>query len=1037
MDSLKKRRSAARINFTKTANLLKEELKKDASDKGILRVKLIRLQEYLSNLKDYDDKIIALLADSAADEDALSAEMEGCDKYRDEFHVLTGIMDEKLEKNTGRTGSISADDSVSSVSVKEKRYKLPKIEIKSFDGELINWLSFWAQFRKIHEDESLEECDKFHYLLQSMLPDTRARELMESYPLTSDNYQKAVSALKDRFGKKELLTEIYVRELLKLIMSNVQSHGKDKLSLSKLFDKIESHLRSLESMGIDQEKNAAWLYPMVESCLSTDILRAWQRSPQFNKNDKEKETQSRLSNLLEFLRKEVENEERVKLVRNTFGTPFVPREERGGGAKPKAGKGPVPTAAGLFTAKGHKCAFCGKAHESKECLIARSLSLQERVNKLKEGKCCLKCLSPGHFAKGCKAFIRCILCGKSHPVILCHDLPAKKEPESQGQELVSVQSNLSKPSCMSEVVLMTLIVEISNGVSKRKVRCLLDSGSQRSYILKSTAEALNLKSTSSENIAHTLFGGATTDARCHKKYSVKLSPLGKGTFFEFNFLEQEVICGNMPRLPKEQILKELKRHKIWISDLGDGCPKIEMLLGSDVYGKVITGGVKQLKGGLTAVNTKLGWTICGEHTSSNNENRELSTMLTSSFFVQNLKASELWDRTDDTLVIAPKFETKLDSPTKRKIISQTQGIFDPLRCLAPALLPAKLLVQQAWATKADWGTPTDTDIQSKYMQWLNELKELSKIKIPRRLGYGSPDHWTLHVFCDASLDAYAAVIFLRSRWWEGPAFLKGPPESWPNCEFMVDEESANSELKKEKVLDLTVKTEVRETAPLIHLPLDRIRESAVFEITGIDLCGPLFIKPKAKAWIVLFTCAVYRAIHLEVVTSLSTEAFIQSLRRFIARRGRPTTIYSDNGTNFTGTHNALREIDWERIASEEPFSPIKWKFIPPTAAWWGGWWERLIGSVKTLLLRVLGRSSLNYEELLTVSCDLETTINSRPLTYLSDEMEELMPLTSSLFLQDLKQTGVPDLDIVDSNKLNIRLKHCDSIRKELRSRFRK
>ncbi|GBM49848.1 hypothetical protein AVEN_191249-1 [Araneus ventricosus] len=718
---------------------------------------------------------------------------------------------------------------------------------------------------------------------------------------------------------------------------------------------------------------------------------------------------------------------------------------------------------------------------------------------------------------------------------------------------------------MSEVVLMTLIVEISNGVSKRKVLCLLDSGSQRSYILKSTAEALNLKSTSSENIAHTLFGGATTDARCHKKYSVKLSPLGKGTLFEFDFLEQEVICGNMPRLPKEQILKELKRHKIWISDLGDGCPKIEMLLGSDVYSKVITGGVKQLKGGLTAVNTKLGWTICGEHASSNNENRELSTMLTSSFFVQNLKVSDLWDRTNDTLVIAPKCETKLDSPTKRKILSLTQGIFNPLGFLAPTLLPAKLLVQQAWATKSDLDTPLPTDIQSKYMQWL---------------GYGSPDHWTLHVFCDASLDAYAAVIFLRSdnqgeiilrfvgsksrvsplkrlpiprlellacllgarfakyivepldiplkaltfwsdsttviswiqrndkwrtfvgnrvkeilsipeslqwsyipgklnpadlasrgctpqqllrsRWWEGPAFLKAPPESWPNCEFIADEASVNSELKEEKVLDLTVETEVREwfekfsnfskiirvlcwvlrfvdntrkklkpssevldnlekketenvlwrmvqrkgfsdkndsikkllvikddegiirvktkiverddtldfrfpillpakhhlttclirqchltnchagvqiiaaklrerywiiaakrsirsvvkncmvckrfaakslTAPPIHLPLDRIRESAVFEIIGIDLCGPLFIKPKAKAWIVLFTYAVYLVIHLEVVTSLSTEAFIQSLRRFIARRGRPTTIYSDNGTNFTGTHN--------------------------------------------------------------------------------------------------------------------------------------
>ncbi|GBN86274.1 hypothetical protein AVEN_64258-1 [Araneus ventricosus] len=186
----------------------------------------------------------------------------------------------------------------------------------------------------------------------------------------------------------------------------------------------------------------------------------------------------------------------------------------------------------------------------------------------------------------------------------------------------------------SEVVLMTLIVEINNGVSKRKVRCSLDSGSQRSYILKYTAKALNLKSISSENTAHTLFG------------------------------EQEVICGNRPRLPKEQILKELKRHKIWISDLGDGCPKIEMLLGSDVYSKVITGGVKQLKGGLTAVNTKLGWTICGEHTSSNHKNRELLTMLTSSFFVQNLKVSDLWNLetigiTDDGRSLTKEIEDEL------------------------------------------------------------------------------------------------------------------------------------------------------------------------------------------------------------------------------------------------------------------------------------------------------------------------------------------------------------------------------------------
>ncbi|GBL80115.1 hypothetical protein AVEN_29109-1 [Araneus ventricosus] len=98
----------------------------------------------------------------------------------------------------------------------------------------------------------------------------------------------------------------------------------------------------------------------------------------------------------------------------------------------------------------------------------------------------------------------------------------------------------------------------------------------------------------------------------------------------------------------------------------------------------------------------------------------------------------------------------------------------------------------------------------------------------------------------------------------------------------------------------------------IQLPLDRVRDAARFEVTGIDLCGPLILRSKTKAWVVLFTCAVYRCVHLEVVTSINTEYFIQALRRFIARRGRPSVIFSDNGTNFTGTSTVLRKGDWER-----------------------------------------------------------------------------------------------------------------------------
>lgn len=70
-----------------------------------------------------------------------------------------------------------------------------------------------------------------------------------------------------------------------------------------------------------------------------------------------------------------------------------------------------------------------------------------------------------------------------------------------------------------------------------------------------------------------------------------------------------------------------------------------------------------------------------------------------------------------------------------------------------------------------------------------------------------------------------------------------------------------------------------------QLPLDRVPDASVFEVIGIDMAGPLYLKDGLKIWICIFTCAIYRAVHLELVTSMSTHSFIQALRRFVARRG--------------------------------------------------------------------------------------------------------------------------------------------------------
>ncbi|GFW36337.1 integrase catalytic domain-containing protein [Trichonephila clavipes] len=211
---------------------------------------------------------------------------------------------------------------------------------------------------------------------------------------------------------------------------------------------------------------------------------------------------------------------------------------------------------------------------------------------------------------------------------------------------------------------------------------------------------------------------------------------------------------------------------------------------------------------------------------------------------------------------------------------------------------------------------------------------------------------------------------------------------------------------------------------------DRVTQTKVFEVTGVDYAGPFYLESKAKAWIVLFSCAVYRAVHFELLQSLTTDTFIQALRRFIERRGRILALYSDNGTNFVGTNNALRTLDWDKIVVYSTAQKITWKFMPPTAAWWGGWWERIVRMLKELLRRVLGKSIVNYEELLTIVCDCESIINARPLTHKHEDPNELLPLYSAMFIHGNSNSETPGLDQVDRSSLVKRTKYLQKLRKD-------
>ncbi|XP_033212371.1 uncharacterized protein LOC117169969 [Belonocnema kinseyi] len=121
------------------------------------------------------------------------------------------------------------------------------------------------------------------------------------------------------------------------------------------------------------------------------------------------------------------------------------------------------------------------------------------------------------------------------------------------------------------------------------------------------------------------------------------------------------------------------------------------------------------------------------------------------------------------------------------------------------------------------------------------------------------------------------------------------------------------------------------------------------------------------------------------------------------------------------------------IPITEQILEIEWHFNPPSAPWWGGWWERLIGVLKTILRKILGKASLSYESLTTALCDVEAIINSRPLTYVSEDEEDLKPLTPAMFLQEIQEIGVPDFDMLYHENLDflafprLALDACDDI----------
>ncbi|XP_065356188.1 uncharacterized protein LOC135950581 [Calliphora vicina] len=206
------------------------------------------------------------------------------------------------------------------------------------------------------------------------------------------------------------------------------------------------------------------------------------------------------------------------------------------------------------------------------------------------------------------------------------------------------------------------------------------------------------------------------------------------------------------------------------------------------------------------------------------------------------------------------------------------------------------------------------------------------------------------------------------------------------------------------------------------LPPERVKFSLPFTYTGVDFAGPFGVKSSnlrnakiLKAYTAVFVCFSTRAVHLEPCSDLSTDAFLACFSRFTGRRGLPKTLFSDNGRNFIGAnlallkaHNNFLITAEQALINKYSILGFTWSFIPPYAPHMGGIWEAAVKSMKMHRKKVTNSFSFTFEEFTTLLIKIEAVLNSRPLSSITENPNEILPLTPGHLLRGAPLVAPPE-----------------------------
>jgi len=328
-----------------------------------------------------------------------------------------------------------------------------------------------------------------------------------------------------------------------------------------------------------------------------------------------------------------------------------------------------------------------------------------------------------------------------------------------------------------------------------------------------------------------------------------------------------------------------------------------------------------------------------------------------------------------------------------------------------------IMSQQCFYKTLTHELSTSTRVSSKHLSRLRPfLDPFGVIRVGGRLRYSNLNYGSKHPML---LAKQSHLSMLLCRRWHKISCHAGPRIMMAliSREFWIV--SIKSVLHSvTRACPVCVRFDAKPPQPIMaDLPAARVQQSRPFARVGVDYAGPLQMREVRlrksrvyKVYIAVFICFSVKAVHLEVVTELSTEAFLAAFDRFVARRGLPSEIFSDCGTNFIGADKQLQLLinspDGQCAISQARAS-CQWHFNPPSAPHFGGLWEAAVRSTKRLLIRTMGTHVLTYEEFTTLLTRVEAVLNSRPLTPLTMDPTDLEYLSPGHFLIGQPLLAVP------------------------------